>query len=635
MKLFSYIRKSLIICGVIAVLCVVFAGCGKDASDNNVSTDSLNPDSSVVIDSTNGNEVLPGNTGVSDSTQSQPTATAGNKVTSELSATKNPDPSSTKAPENKTPSPTATPVAIVPGVVSFDKPSGFYSENRIIVTLEAAEGYDIYYTTDCSDPRTSATAVKYTKTCKFLDKSTDDGSSDKVIVLKAVAVKNGTKPTGKETVYTNTYIVNKSVETFSERYGNLGVFSISLDDELLFGSDGIYTNYTEHGRETERQATIEFFEAGGKCEISMDAGIRIYGGTSRGLAQKSLKVVARKEYSENGKFKYAFFPDNKDKDGNLIKKYDSFILRAGGNDSLLSGDRSTALRDSLAHKLAKSIDNISSQDARPVAVYLNGQYWGIYFLREDLDNDYVESHYDVPKENVTILAYGHENGQWFYKVDEGSDADIDDYRAALNYIASHDMTKSKYYNEACNLIDTDNFIKYLCINMYLNNRDWPQNNVRMWKYSGTYDVANQYTDGKWRFMLKDIDYSMGRYLSGNGAEDVTESAINHNVTVLTGGETEIAAALRSLLKNSAFKAEFKRIMNDIMTKYYSADTANAQIDTFVSLISDEMKYHMTCTWGGRGKIPLSKTQWTSNVNTLKKYFNRRGQYIQNLMNSYL
>ena len=279
-------------------------------------------------------------------------------------------------------------------------------------------------------------------------------------------------------------------------------------------------------------------------------------------------MVARKEYSENGKFKYAFFPDNKDKDGNLIKKYDSFVLRAGGNDSLLSGDRSTALRDALAHTLAKNIDNISSQDARPVAVYLNGQYWGIYFLREDLDNDYVESHYDVPKDNVTILAYGHENGEWFYKIDEGTDADIDDYRAALNYIATHDMTKSKYYKEACSLIDTDNFIKYLCINMYLNNRDWPQNNVRMWKYSGTYDSSNSYTDGKWRFMIKDTDFSMGRYIGGNGAEDVTESAINHNITVLTGGETEIAAALKSLLKNSEFKAEFKRIMNEIKTKYY-------------------------------------------------------------------
>lgn len=270
-----------------------------------------------------------------------------------------------------------------------------------------------------------------------------------------------------------------------------------------------------------------------------------------------------------------------------------------------------------------------------MVVYLNGQYWGIYFLREDLDNDYVESHYGVPKDNVSILAYGHENGQWFYKIDEGTDADIDDYRGALSYIATHDMTKSKYYNEACKLIDTDNFIKYMCINIYLNNRDWPTNNVRMWKYNGTYDVANLYTDGKWRFMLKDIDYSMGRYLTGNGAEDVTESTIQHNINVITGREGEIAAALASLLKNSTFKAEFIRIMNDIMSKYYSSDAANTQIDTFVSLISDETKYHFTCTWGGRGKVPLAKAKWKSNVTTLKKFFTRRGTYIENLLNSYL
>jgi len=613
---------------------MVCAGCISDAVDNQDSTSSANPVETVIAESDGGNEVLPENTENADGTHSAPPSTAGNKVTSKPSTSGSSASSATKAPATKVPTPT-TPVSIVPGVVVFDKASGFYSFRKIVVSLKAADGYDIYYTMDCSDPRTSSTAIKYTKACNIIDKSTEDGSTDKITVLKAVAVKNGTKPTGSETVYTNTYILNNSTSNFSERYGNLGVFSISLDNELLFGNDGIYTNYTVHGRETERQATIEFFETGGNCEISMDAGIRIYGGTSRGLAQKSLKVVARKEYSENGKFKYAFFPDNKDKDGNLIKKYDSFVLRAGGNDSLLSGDRSTALRDALAHKLAKSIDNVSCQDARPVVVYLNGQYWGIYFLREDLDNDYVESHYGVAKESVSIISYGHENGQWFYKVDEGTDADINDYRAALNYIATHDMKKSKYYNEACKLIDTDNFIKYMCINIYLNNRDWPTNNVRMWKYSGTYDVANTYTDGKWRFMMKDIDYSMGRYLTGNGADDVTESTVQHNINVITGREGEIAAALASLLKNSTFNAEFERIMNGIMTKYYSSGTAIAQIDAYVSLISDEMKYHMTCTWGGRGKIPLAKTQWRSNVNTLKKYFNRRGQYIQDLLNSYL
>jgi len=634
-KLSEFKNCIIVCCILILSVCAVCVACTEKRTEDSVKpqTTSDSSNASDAIENTDGasndetTDVTVDNTGSADSSK----PTSGNNTASKPTAT----PNATSSVSTQKPSATATPDTIAPGEVVFSKAPGFYKANSASMTLTAAAGYDIYYTMDCSDPITSSTAKKYLKTFRMQDKSNTDGSKDCVTVIKAVAVKNGTKPSSSDVVYTNTYILNNSAADFSDRYGKLGVFSISMDSELLFGSDGIYTNYTQHGRETERKATIEFFEAGGTCEISMDAGIRIYGGTSRGLPQKSLKVVARKEYSENGKFKYAFFPDNKDKDGNVIKKYDSFVLRAGGNDSVLSGDRSTALRDALAHKLAKNIDNVSSQDARPVAVYLNGQYWGIYFLREDLDNDYVEAHYGVPKDNVSILAYGHENGQWFYKVDEGTDADISDYRNMLSYIATHDMANAKYYKEACKMLDTDNFIKYMCINMYLNNRDWPQNNVRMWKYSGTYDSANKYTDGKWRFMLKDIDFSMNRYVGGNGAEPVTPEQTAHNITVLTGGETEIAAALSSLLKNNLFRAEFTRIMKNVMNEYYSYDTAAAQIDKFVSLITDEMQYHMTCTWGGRGKVPLTKARWTQNVDILKTYFRRRGQYVQNLIDSYL
>lgn len=624
MDIFGILKKSIWVIIFCLVLCAVgmLSGCNENSDLKPTDSESVSTPMSSPLQNT-----------VEFETE-KPSVSTGLPVSSDSVS----DGENTSAPIETpavTKNPVATPGFIADGMVFFNKTSGFYSSKLVAVSLSAAEGHDIYYTVDCSDPRTSETAIKYERTYKFTDKSGTDGKSDAVTVIKAVSVKKGTKPVGTEQIYTNTYIVNSSVKNFSERYGELGVFSISLDNDLLFGADGIYTNYTEHGRETERMASIEFFEAGGKCEISMDAGIRIYGGTSRALPQKSLKIVARKEYSENGKFKHAFFPDNKDKDGNLIKKYDSFVLRSGGNDSLLSGDRSTSIRDALAHKLAKNIENVSSQDARPVVVYLNGQYWGIYFMREDLDNDYVESHYAVAKENVSIISYGHENGQWFYKVDEGSDADVKHYRDTLSYIATHDMSKAKYYKEASSRLDMDGFIKYMCINIYLNNRDWPTNNVRMWRYVGSYDSSNSCTDGKWRFMLKDIDYSMGRYLTGNGAEDVTESMTQHNINVISGREGEISAALAALLKNPKFKLEFERVMNEIMNEYYSDTKALDQIDKFVSLVSGEMQYHMTCTWGSRGKIPLNKTKWMSNVNILKNYFRKRDSHIQNLIKTYL
>lgn len=410
-------------------------------------------------------------------------------------------------------------------------------------------GWDIYYTTDCSSPSPeNGGSIKYSEPITIMDKSSENGSEDKVTVIRAAAVKNGS--IGK--IYTSTYILNGSAQKFADRYGGLGVFSINTDNKYLFGDEGIYTNYTEHGRETERAASVEFFEVGGSCEVSMQAGIRIYGGTSRGLAQKSLKITARKEYGDAGKFKYAFFENNNDKNGNLIEEYDTVILRAGGNDSLLTGERSTQLRDVLVHTVAMDIDNLSSQAGRPVVLYLNGNYWGLYFLREDLDDDYIESHYKVDKNNIAILTYGHENGNWFYKLDEGTEADQKNYQQMLAYIIGHDMKNSSYYSEACKMLDIDNFIKYMALNIYVNNRDWPHNNVRMWRYIGTADSSNQYTDGKWRFMIKDTDFSMGRYYAPGQPENVVAQETSHNESVIKGEGSEIAAAFGSLLGNDEF-----------------------------------------------------------------------------------
>lgn len=534
--------------------------------------------------------------------------------------------------ESKNTDPQATPVPTAPPVpkeIEFSMEAGFYAESSISVALTAPYGGEIYFTTDCSEPSAeNPNASLYSEPITVQDISGNDGASDRVTVLKAVAVKDGVP--GK--VFTNTYILNSSAGSFSGRFENLAVFSISTDDAFLFGPDGIYTNYTAHGRETERAASIEFFETGGSREIAMQAGIRIYGGTSRGLAQKSLKITARKEYDEYGKFHYKLFPGNTDKNGKEIEDYDTVILRAGGNDSLLTGERSTQLRDALVHTLAKQVENMSSQAARPVAVYLNGNYWGLYFLREDLDDDYVESHYGTPKENVAILAFGHENGNWFYKLDAGTAADQKNYQEMLAYIASHNMQNEKYYQKACEMLDMDNFIKYMAINIYVNNRDWPHNNVRMWRYTGTPDPQNSYTDGKWRYMLKDVDFSWGRYHAPGAPDNVIATETAHNQDVIGGGGSEIAAAFSSLLKNSSFKADFMNFMCDVMNTYYSLSTAQNQIAEFQSLVTHEMQYQMTCTWNGKKAINMTVEKWQEYINdTLIEYVQKRPAQMKQLI----
>ena len=86
---------------------------------------------------------------------------------------------------------------------------------------------------------------------------------------------------------------------------------------------------------------------------------------------------------------------------------------------------------------------------------LAGEYKG---RRTSYYSEWIMSSFEIPKDEVAIIAYGHENGQWFYKIDEGTDADLTNYKNTLAYIINHNMKNKEYYNKASKMLDFDNFI---------------------------------------------------------------------------------------------------------------------------------------------------------------------------------
>ncbi len=540
-------------------------------------------------------------------------------------------------PPTSTPTPTASPSYngnpnhTDGKIIVFSHPSGFYSE-PFILKFTYHTFYTIRYTVN-GDLPTATSRIYNDSGIAIEDLSSTRGALDKTTVVRAAAF-SGNIRVGE--VVSATYIVNRSCRNFEDRYQGLAVISIITDrDHLYHPETGIFygDHYTQHGRESERPAHIEFFDSNGYAAFSINAGMRVYGGTSRGLPQKSLKLTARKEYdAENGKFKYPLLPQHTDINGELVARYDSVILRAGGNDNLFGGDRYTFFRDALIHGLAGSIPNIDYQAYRPVVVYINGQYWGVYNMRDDLDNDYLEQHYGVPKEQVAIVAYGHENGSWFHKVDAGTEADWEDLESALNWIAASDMTAAANYSRAGQLLDLDNFMKYMAINMYVNNADWPGNNTRMWKYTGSPSALYGH-DGKWRFMLKDIDYSMGLYNGVNvpNAGDITASATGHNINVINGNGGFLTPAFSSLLRSTAFRSQFVNFVCDLANMYYSPAAVEKMTAAMKNAIFHEYDWIYSNIWNGNSRITNTKAQWLSNLNTLTEYANERPEVFLNMI----
>ena len=136
-------------------------------------------------------------------------------------------------------------------------------------------------------------------------------------------------------------------------------------------------NYYQHGREWERLCNVEFYELDNQG-VNQQAGLRTHGGNARRELQKGLKVYARKDYGKKD-FEHVFFPECEN------GTFRRLVLKPF---RLLS----YAVRDDVATKMAQTL-NVEWQASRPTVLFIDGEYWGIYLLKEKLDEHCLAGHF--------------------------------------------------------------------------------------------------------------------------------------------------------------------------------------------------------------------------------------------------
>lgn len=431
---------------------------------------------------------------------------------------------------------------------------------------------------------------------------------------------------------------------------NMPVISLVTEEgNLTNPQTGIFANVQGRGSEWERPVHITFFEADGTLAFAQDAGIRLFGSSTRGLAQKSFRITARKEeyfntdkYDGAGKFRYALFPDRLQSSGEPLAAYDSIVLRNGGNDSILVGEdnsRISFMRDGLAALITqKAAPEVDAMAYRPVVVFLNGEYYGIMNMREFENKKYIQNVYGIEdEEGIAVISTemdtsngGRYDGTWFYyNQDDGPKGELQQFVTLLDDIVS----KGRYtYEEAAERIDMDNFMKYCAINLFLCNTDWPHNNVRVWRYAGDNPGAladSSAADGRWRFMLKDADVGLGRYICGmyegypielytkadsenfrlllcqyldfedqSGYPSVTENFYPDTL--------QIQGLFYFCMRDAGFASGFYEYCNRLATELWTPEALESLILDTASLLEEEMKNYLVKDFG--------QWQWESSTN---------------------
>lgn len=468
----------------------------------------------------------------------------------------------------------------------FSKEAGFYEE-AFELLLTAPEGTEIYYTLDGSIPDPDrATTMLYSEPVPIdlCDSRKGEGLLSATVV-RAMAV---TGDGAESDVETKTYFVADRMKDWYQ----VPVVSLTADPEALYGMDtGIIANPEEKGREWERPAHFEYFLPEGTRELSMNVGVRINGAYSRRFEMKSFRLYARSEYDTQKNFKYDFFSESlipateKNGEKKNIEKFKRLLLRGGGNES--DAWETTFFRDILIQSLMTGT-SLDLQAYQPAVVYVNGEFYGILNIRERMDDRYLASHYNCGEEDVVIYGFKYNKdeeghvilppaGQDAFEVvaEEGPEEEVSFFEEAFDFVTGNDMSDEALYQKAQEYFDMENFIDYLCLQMYCGNTDWPHNNCEAWRYTG--EPSEEYgLDGKIRWLVFDTEFGFGLYGHRPGEQIIASMVADQHYE--QPYRDVLTCLFRAFLKNEGFKQQFQTRFSELLDTNFAAESVLAKVD---------------------------------------------------------
>lgn len=382
-------------------------------------------------------------------------------------------------------------------------------------------------------------------------------------------------------VETNTYLINEG--------HTLPVIAISGDqvDDLLNGNGAL-----------RPQGQLEYFDANGVLADEALGEFNEHGNDSWAYDQRGFDYIVRDQYGYNYGILHQIFRD-KDRD-----EFQRLIVKAAANDNI-SFEDGAHIRDAFVHSLSHHADlRIDERTNEFCILYLNGQYWGVYDVREKVDDmDFLEYYYD--QDDVDFLkTWG-----WTW-AEYGDDTD---WLNLFNYIMTNDMSVQANYQQAKSRYNTGSLIDYVILNSYTVCADWLNWNTAWWRGKNPNGTKKKY-----RYALWDMDATFGHYINYTGIPNTGANADPcdpEGLDAFSDPEGHIQL-LNKLMDNDEFQQDYISRYIDLSNSYFSCDYMHQHLDSMIAHIQPEMQRQVT-RWGG------SMAQWNANVATLKQFIDDR------------
>lgn len=409
----------------------------------------------------------------------------------------------------------------------------FDGVTSVDAVLEAAPDAKIYYTLDGSAP--TAASFPYSGLITLA----------KTTVVRALAVEPGALPSRAATY---SFIINEGHA--------LPVVSLAADDPAAFR-----LMYGGGKKNIELSGNIAFYgEEGG---FSIPCGIDMHGETSLVLPKKNMGIHFRGQYGER-ELDYDLFSGG-------VTSFKALVLRAGQDQN------ASIIRNELLENLCLQYsDKVPTQRSRYCVLYINGVYKGIYALMEKVNEQHYANLMGVSRDSVTVMkAWAKPKSEY--------------YETVIRFAQENDLKDAKNYARFCELVDIDCLIDWMIIEGYSANTDLSTGNLRY--------ARSTEGDGRWRFMLYDLDATLR-----------SSGSIFGNV--LKPSSTQSAVFITQLINNPAFRARFLARAGEVLSTTLSNANVDAEITRLAAQIEPEVARD-----GALSKITLA--QWRAAVADLR------------------
>lgn len=256
----------------------------------------------------------------------------------------------------------------------------------------------------------------------------------------------------------------------------------------------------------------------------------------------------------------------------------------------VNGDASM-VREKMYFELARQT-GIKAPRMNWAALYVNGQYWGLYLMGEIINDDFLKNHFVkaerdgwLYKANIgsTFEDWGTDKDRYKQVWEKKSFEDEDDWSDLMNLATVLNQTPAEELEAKIGeVLDVDSFWTALALDNITVNLD---SYVVM---TQNFYIYRRPTDNKFEWLVWDPSLAFGSFPGGFSAAQMQTLPLEYTGSMGGGGRPGSAAALRPLAQKlwavPSIKARYREIYQRLALEVFHTDNILARMSYMQSVV---------------------------------------------------